>query len=344
MMEIDVTDAEKRASLRQNILAAGGPDIDRPLAIVNRSVVSDLNPIQLPPDIVGHFGPFDRRQILVGTEEQLQAGPYALSHAELIRFRRGEPIIRVPLLLKIREPLHRGERPRDDMEKRVREALAVNVYTSTERLCALGRLQSPKGFRKTVSAARHWAWKLMAEKCWTEPVGDRVARAEPRRLENEDGAAGWFKALFDEGSRSCVAWYPGKTRPRDVGAHVRVEAEIIGAHCRTSADFDGASVRELNVVRILVRFYRRAEMLAVVQHRASIRERTGEPMTRGDHAARANSPFTLEEAGIAALHGDFDPLEIDFSHFGHETTFGQLRDVGRKMRAQPPQAGNIDYV
>ena len=78
-----------------------------------------------------------RTDFLVADPEQIIERGIMLPPDQMELFRAGEPILLAVGADAIPPPLKRGRREHKALEKRIQDALAIQVYLKTERLCAL---------------------------------------------------------------------------------------------------------------------------------------------------------------------------------------------------------------
>lgn len=268
-----------------------------------------------------------RPDFLVATREDLDRIGIVLSHEQLACFQRGEPILMVAGRVEHRQALKRGRRRKEEVERQVQDALAIQTYVGIERLCAWLRARDGRRLSVTVSELRDRVIDLLATEAW---VDDPAATAT---ASHEDRLA-FFRTQADAGSRLVSDWYCKMRRPDDLS---RVARQIVerSAQSMSIPVIEDTIQHELNGISVMVRCLLRATTLVLTAHAVTVETVRRERMTKGQQAvfSGANSDrLSLPEAALAAFDGDFNPADLYGALLSYFDTFELARLIGRNGR------------
>lgn len=309
---------------------------------------------QIDQETLKRLSLFARPNVLVETEERLQAQPYALSPKELAAFRAGIPVLKMRFPLQIRDTLPKGGRTKDAGEIALRHALAFEVYRRDIELRAIEALRARKDGR-LVDPTETPKTSLLADMVWVE---DFPRKGQPVKTNREGSgpadADAWcdvLEALRDEGRKLVLVKAIGASRPEEVQAAIIADVFRHDTPGLTSADLDAASTESARQVELLMRAYRHATRIAERKHDLSGRLRKHlsqndgrrtrpydpvqvEIMTKLDHSIITANHFTARELVEIAILADIDPNLVCTSHALASVEFGIARKLGRYGRGE----------
>ena len=303
------------------------------MILINR----DLNPTpaisDLAPELVERLEGA-RPDFLIVTSEECDRIGIVLSHNQLAQFRRGEPVLLVMGRVDHREPLKRGRRRKEELERSVQNALAVKTYVGVERLC--GWLQARDGRRLsvTVPELRNRAMELLAKEAWLDDPNVSGKSDEADRL-------AFFRTQYDAGGRLVSTWYPWAERPDDLSREARGMVEE-PARAMNRTLVEESIQHEVNMIRFMLRCLHQATRLVLTAHEMSAEIRKNDRMTKGQQAVFAGAISdrpTLHEATRAALDGDFNPADLFPGLLSYYDTLELARLIGGRGRGHSIEVG-----
>lgn len=268
-----------------------------------------------------------RPDFLVATREDLDRIGIVLSHEQLACFQRGEPILMVAGRVEHRQALKRGRRRKEEVERQVQDALAIQTYVGIERLCAWLRARDGRRLSVTVSELRDRVIDLLATEAWVDDLAATATASHEDRL-------AFFRTQADAGSRLVSDWYCKMRRPDDLS---RVARQIVenSAQSMSMPAIEDTIQHELNGISVMVRCLRRSTTLVLTAHAVTVETVRRERMTKGQQAvfSGANSDrLSLPEAALAAFDGDFNPANLYGALLSYFDTFELARLIGRNGR------------
>jgi hypothetical protein len=265
--------------------------------------------------------------------------PIQATPEERERFGRGEPILVRMSVRGMRAEQPSGGQPTDDIEKRIKNAFAVNVFVIFERLRHLVPLRDGKNVRNWAdqSAAQNFIFdKELLPLPW--PAHD-YRKTDKRRRDLIDTA--WRNGQRPQ-FLQCL--YPcGKTLRREIATWAEgfrgQRKDVIAQEIR----FQKTQFVALNMCRERAREFRRIE----AKISKSIRQ---EPDKDGhldpEQAAVATGLNHPIDAGVvfpAVYAGNFDP-RLMFHRLASVKSFGFVRDMGRIARGQSAPLSPAQFV
>jgi len=310
-------------------------------------------------------------------ELDLQSQYFALNHQEVIDFRRGVPILKIVSAIDTRTILSRGGRTKQDVEVKIRKALAYEVF---RRDVVVGQLQAAQDRLdgKLVEAERGSGLSYLSEHAWVEGVpckGDAKKEVQDpfvRKLTV-------MSSLRAEGESVATEFVPGAGEPKVVVDLIVKQVAAATANMHLREDYDAALASEASSVKILMKACagitelsedkielskatrkaderiakreekekKRAEELASGERK---RDRWREldpipaPMTKEMHQAFTRRDFSPEELVFIAATAGIDPNLLCIAHVLATPEF-RLAQMLRKMsfgeeyRAGPLELG-----
>lgn len=209
-------------------------------------------------------------------------------------------------------------------EIQVLEALALNVFASTERsMGVMARSVGRTADRTFGEETLRW----LAQRCSASTVKEGGES-------DHDAATAWMTHLYEEGRRAAVSWFPGKRDASAVAAALHAEGEAIAATCDGWDETVTAAVDELVTVGILNAVHR---CLAAWIARVSSVRKTGEHISPVELMEwRSRWSFSPEEAGIVAYYGDIALTAFVSYTQDQRAPIQSLREAGRLQRATLP--------
>lgn len=209
-------------------------------------------------------------------------------------------------------------------EIQVLEALALNVFASTER--SMGVMARSVG-RTADGTFGGETLRWLAQRC---PVSNVEEGGEP----DHDAATARMTHLYEEGRRAAVSWFPGKRDASAVAVALHAEGEAIAAACDGWDETVTAAVDELVTVGILNAVHR---CLAAWIARVSSVRKTGEKISPVELMEwRSRWSFSPEEAQIVAYYGDIALTAFVSYTQDQRAMVDSLREAGRLQRAALP--------
>lgn len=296
------------------------------IVLVNRDVNPSPTANDLSPELVERLGGA-RPDFLVASRDELDRIGIVLAHDQFARFRNGEPVLIVAGRVDHREALKRGRRQKEELERQVQDALAVQTYAGIERLCAWMRLRDGRRLNVTVPELRERAIALLAADAWLDDP-NASGRA------NEEDRCAFFRTQADTGSRLVADWYAWAARPDDVSRAAQ-EAVAVSAQNMDHPLIVEAIDHEIGMVGFMLRCLRQVTTLVLTAHAMSAEVRKNDRMTKGQQAVLAGAASdrpTLYEAARAALDGDFNPAELFPALLSYHGMLELARLIGRRGR------------
>lgn len=208
-------------------------------------------------------------------------------------------------------------------EIHVLEALALNVFASTER--SMGVMARSVG-RTADSTFGEETIRWLAQRC-------PVSNVEGDELDH-DAATARMTHLYEEGRSVAVSWFPGKRDASAVAAALHAEGEAIAAVCDGWDETVTAAVDQLVTIGILNAVHR---CLAAWIARVSSVRKTGEKVSPVELMEwRSRWSFSPEEAQIVAYYGDIALTAFVSYTQDQRAMVDSLREAGRLQRAALP--------
>jgi hypothetical protein len=271
--------------------------------------------------------------------DELASLGVVLAHDQRAAFLAGRPVLLIVDSVMRRDPLARGRRKKDPLEKDVQDAMSVQVFVVVERLRAWTIALHRRRQTLTVPAQRARIFGQLADAAWVEEPAGSTTESDERRQS-------FFRTCFDQGSRLVTTWYPWTKEPGDLS---KVARNIVHAAARTMTrcEIEAEVERELARTRFLLRCYRQATATTSAAQEGSERLRTGMPMTMAQLASLAGTATdrpTLFEACRAAIDGDFDPSDLFRSLLSYRPLLGLARKLGRFGRGFDVELEHLDVV
>lgn len=185
------------------------------------------------------------------SEPDLQSQYFALNHQELVDFRRGVPILKVVSAIETRTILSRGGRMKQDVEVKIRKALAYEVF---RRDVVVGQLQAAQDRLdgKHVEAERGSGLSYLSEHAWLEGVpckGDaRNSGQDPfaRKL-------AVMSSLRAEGESVATEFVPGAGEPKVVVDLIVKQVAASTASMHKREEYDEALAAEASSIKTLMK-------------------------------------------------------------------------------------------
>ncbi len=336
------------AACREEIEAS-----DRPL---------DTLPVQwaLPiffvhPDRVGgwwlHVGPEVWARIgglkqmpepLIIAEAELQKTPFALSHAEMQRFRNG-PLLRMLSLVDLRLARQRGGRLKRHVELDIREALEFEVFRRDPEIGALLSCMQAQFDHVDVPVIKGAGLNTLAELAWIPGIPTK-GKAANENVSDEDRRLALFDTLRAEGEKLAAGRLPGMTEPAEAEAAVIAEVRALAGARWSRAEYEDAIQTAANWVHTLAKACVHTKDVAEEKHQLAKRAKDMESlkrppkgnnpfdrqaMTRGQHEMFTRNEFSPLELAFIAVAADVDPNLITVNHVLATPEFRLARKLGQ---------------
>lgn len=294
--------------------------------LVNSAINPSPEVANLPPELIDRLNGA-RPDFLVASREEVDRIGIVLAHDQLARFQKGEPILIVVGRVDHREVMKRGRRQKEELERSVQDALALQVYVGVERLCSWLQTRDGRRLAVTVPELRDRAIDLLAQEAWLDDPNTAGRATNERRH-------AFFRTQFDAGSRLVATWYSWAQRPDDLS---RVARGIVEASARNMdrALLEESIRREFSLIRFMLRCLHQATTLVLTAHEMSADILKHDRMSRNQQAVLSGATMdrpTLYEAARAALDGDFNPSELFGSLLSYHETLELARLLGRHGR------------
>lgn len=301
--------------------------------LINSAINSSPQVSDLPPELIDRLNGA-RPDFLVASREEIDRIGIVLAHNQLARFQKGEPILIVVGRVDQREAMKRGRRQKEELERSVQDALAVQVYVGVERLCSWLQARDGRRLAVTVPELRDRAIELLAKEAWLDDPNTAGRATDERRY-------AFFRTQFDAGGRLVGTWYSWAQRPDDLS---RVARRIVEASARNMdrALLEESIGREFNLIRFMLRCLHQATTLVLTAHEMSADILKHDRMSRNQQAVLSGATMdrpTLYEAARAALDGDFNPSELFGSLLSYHETLELARLLGRHGRGHDVRLG-----
>ena len=204
-------------------------------------------------------------------------------------------------------------------EDAVCEALAVNVFASTERVFA---------FAAPITKKNVFIW--MANVC-------RAAVSDFTPLERDQFSENWFSNLYAQGANRVLDWYPTHRTIDEIRTALHKEGETIQS---THYEFGPACGRleiQFRIVKALMKMHLKAKAARTKLDVATCRGAISQADIDDLNDPLRYRPFDNYELFVAAFHGNFDPSNLSAQHIDRRDTFEEYRKHGRQYRADAPQ-------
>ncbi|MGL3107266.1 hypothetical protein [Bradyrhizobium sp. BR 1432] len=296
-------------------------------------------------------------------EQDLQNQYFALNHQELVNFRRGVPIVKIVSAIDTRTILSSGGRMKQDVEVKIRKALAYEVF---RRDVVVGQLQAAQDRLdgKLVVTERGSGLPYLSEHAWVEGVqckGD----ARKEQIGSFARKLAVMSSLRAEGESVATEFVAGAAEPKVVVDLIVKQAAASTANMQKREQYDAALAAEAWSIKILMKACARISELSkdkvelsTATHRADQRivkreekerkraeefasgERKRErwraldpipdPMTKTMHQEFTRHDFSPEELVFVAATAGVDPNLLCIAHVLATPEF-RLAQMLRKM-------------
>jgi hypothetical protein len=281
-------------------------------------------------------------ELLVIPESELQATSFALSHAELLRFRKG-PLLRMLSLVDLRLARNKGGRTKRLIERSIREALEFEVFRRDPEIGALISCMRARFDGADRPVAKGAGLDALTQLAWVSGVPTK-GNAADNSLSEEDRRLALFESLRLEGEKHAVGWLPGLTEPAQAEASIIAQVRHRAAAVRSRAYFQTAIEVAASWVRTLMKACAHVTYVAEEKHQLAKRFKKVEelrrapkgdnpfhrdPMTLRQHALFAREEFTALELAFIAVAADVDPNLIVTNHVLATPEFRLARKIGR---------------
>ncbi|MGY6709016.1 MAG: hypothetical protein ACXIVF_11880 [Rhizobiaceae bacterium] len=296
----------------------------RPFVILaNEKILPRPTFADVSPAILEHLQG-RRPDFLVADPDQLFDRGIMLSPDHMERFCSGEPILMAVGADAVPPPLKRGRRQHKALEKLIQDALAIQVYLKTERICALMRVCRETSRRMNVPALRNAARELLAAKAWIDD-GKNSNDANERAL-------AFFRTQYDAGSRLVGAFFADNPSPREAGKRERqhVLRECAGPDARKIAA-EGID-HEIERIRFLLSCLRQATALVQAVQEQADDIRCDRPVMKATVRTIAGADVdrpSLAQVVRAAVDCDVDLSGLFPSLLVHHELVDLARKLGR---------------
>lgn len=198
----------------------------------------------------------------------------------------------------------------------VHEALAVNVFTSTERLGA---------FAAPVTKEAIFTW--MANAC----------RVKSPDYEPVSFPTNWFADLYDQGTGRVLNWYPGHSTTDEIKAALHTEGQMIAlTHYDVSPAY-GKVDTQFRIVKALMKMHLKAERISALLNDAIRRSVNSQTALNDVGRLLQHLSFDDYDLFVAAFHGNFNPSKLSPRYIDRHSTFEEYRENGRRYRANAPR-------
>lgn len=295
--------------------------------LVNRAIEPSPGLRDVPDELLARLDG-ERPDFLVTSREDLDRIGIVLSHDQMACFQRGEPIWMVVGRVEHREALKRGRRRKEELERQVQDALAMQTYVGIERLSAWLQARDGRRLAVTVPELRDRVLELLATDAWMDDP------ATGGLSENDERQA-FFRTQYDAGGRLVSSWYRWAQRPDDLS---RVARRIVAESAQAMSPplIEEAIRREVNMIAATLRCLRKATAVVLTAHAMTAEIGRRERMTKGQQAvfsgAAGSDRLTFYEASRAALDGDFNPADLFGSLLSYHGALELARLLGRHGR------------
>lgn len=204
-------------------------------------------------------------------------------------------------------------------EDAVRDALAVNVFASTERVFA---------FAAPITTENLFTW--MADVL-------RDATSDFTPLERDQFSENWIADLYAQGASLVLNWYPAHRTIDEIRTALHKEGKMIGSTHYEFGPACGKLEIQFRIVKALMKMHLAAKAvrakLDVVICGGAISQADVDDLNE----LLRYRPFDNYELFVAAFHGDFDPSHLSVQHIDRRDSFEEYRKLGRRYRADAPQ-------
>lgn len=296
--------------------------------LFNRTMTPEAKLADIPAAILDRLNG-EKPHILVASRDEIDRISIVLSHDQLARFQKGEPIFINANAVAHRPALKKGRRQIEGIERRVKDAHAVQTYIGIERLCEW--LHAGKSSLPKIPDQRLKAMRLLA----TDGLMDDTtidATEEADRL-------AFYRTQCDAGSRLITKWHPWIENPRQLLEEARKVVRM-SLSSKKPAAIKEEIEKEMVMNRCLLRCWRQATTLVLTENKMSDQVRKRDRETRGQLAVLAGIGAdrpALDDLVRAALDGDFNPSDLYRNLKYLETLFELARVLGRHGRGSDEQ-------
>jgi len=204
-------------------------------------------------------------------------------------------------------------------ERAVREALAVNVFASTERVFAF---PAPR----TKESVFTWMADVL-----------RDAKSDFTPLERDQFSEKWIADFYAQGTSLVLDWYPAHRTIDEIRTALHKEGKTIElTHYEFGPSYGRLEI-QFRIVKALMKMHLKADAI-----RAKLDDVTCQGVISQEDVNDLNEllqhlSFDDYELFVAAFHGNFDPSALSSQHIDHRDTFEEYRKRGRQYRADAPQ-------
>lgn len=185
------------------------------------------------------------------SEQNLQSQYFALNHQELLDFRRGVPILKIVSAIDTRTILSRGGRTKQDVEVKIRKALAYEVF---RRDVVVGQLQAAQDGLdgKLVARERGSGLPYLSEHAWVEGV---PCKGEARKEVQDPFARKLtvMSSLRAEGESVATEFVPGAGEPKVVVDLIVKQVVASTANMHKREQYDAALAAEAWSIKTLMK-------------------------------------------------------------------------------------------
>lgn len=291
---------------------------------------------------------FPKPMVLTDAEDAIQRGNYALSPHDLRDFRAGLPVLKIMALNKIRDPLGKGGRRKDELEVSLRAALEFEVYRRDIEIRAIDALEA-KTQGRNVDPTKSTALDVLADRAWIDGVATKGRGAGGGNPKTNDEKLAFLESLREEGRKTAAERGANATRPQEIRDAIINDILSSDRTGLTPSDFDGARSRAAAHVKLLMRASAHATAVAETKHTFSKRQRAllgkidgrrkkpfdpfkKEVMTKYEHNIIVANAFTAAELAELAICADIDPNLLCPTHALAWPEFEIARKIGHLGR------------
>lgn len=189
--------------------------------------------------------------LCVYDETVLQSEYFALNHQEIINFRSGIPVLKIVSAIDTRAILGRGGRKKHEVEVKIREALAYEVFRRDIEVGELLAAQDRAINGKVIVAERGSGLAHLCEHAWVDGVPSK-GDARDEALEPDDRKESLMTSLRVEGGSLVTKFVPGAAEPAQVVDLIVKQMAASTANMRTRDQYGNALAAAAWGVRVLM--------------------------------------------------------------------------------------------
>ena len=204
-------------------------------------------------------------------------------------------------------------------EDAVCEALAVNVFASTERVFAFAAPVRKEGIFT-------WMANVL-----------RDAASDFTPLERDQFSENWIADLYAQGASLVLDWYPDHRTINQIRTALHKEGKMIELMHYEFGPAYGRLEIQFRIVKALMKMHLKAKAVRTKLDVATCRGAISQADIDDLNDPLRYRPFDNYELFVAAFHGNFDPSALSSQHIDHRDTFEEYRKRGRQYRADAPQ-------